>query len=353
MTSPYKKITICYFSGTGNARNTAMWIADEAEKAGIDAEVVDIAKTQRRGIDSPISNTLIGFIGPTHGFHFPKIMRRFIRHFPKAENCSALVMNTRGGLKFGNTYIGGVSGVLHFWSSLILKRKGYKITGLYTVDLPSNWISLHPALGKEKIILIYQHIEPKVRNFASTIISGGKNFKALSIRNLLFDILISPISLLYILFGQYFFSKSYIASSACDNCGLCEKQCPVQAIKTINGRKFWTTKCENCMQCMNICPKQAIETAHGFIISTCIIASVIINIIVFELLKHPTFENWLWMQNENIMFWVKSVFMLASILINYLITHWLMQFKFFERLVVHSSLTSYKFWGRYKAPKNK
>jgi ferredoxin/flavodoxin len=350
-TQVYDSILIYYFSGTGNAKKTALWIKDEAKKIELEIKLFNIAKIDIQKIQKPTDNTLIGFISPTHGFHFPEIMRKFIKKFPKSNSCNVFVMNTRAGTRIGNKTINGLSGVLHYWSSIILNRKGYKIVGLFPIDLPSNWISIHPAISKKGTELIFKTVEPKVRQFAKEILNGKRNYKALSIYNIIQDIIISPISILYIWFGKYFFSKSFIASSDCDMCGICEKTCPVQAIKQVDSRMFWTYKCESCMKCMNNCPQKAIETAHGFIIVLWIFTSFFVGYVISQLLNFPYFENWQLLQNENIKTLIVSLAIFPFLFIGYRIMHWLMRVKIFERFFVLTSLTKYKFWGRYKIPK--
>ena len=344
----YKQVIIYYFSGTGNAKNTAFWIADEAKIKGLNTDIINIDKVKSENISQTLENTLIGFIAPTHGFHFPEIMRKFIRHFPKVNDCSAFVVNTRAGLRIGNIFIPGLSGVLHYWSSTILHLKGFRVIGLQAVDLPSNWMSLHPTFRKKGIELIYKHIEPKVRSFAIKIIDGKKSYSVLY--DIIQDIIVTPIAVLYILFARYFFAKSFIASSNCDMCGLCETNCPVQAIKQVDNRMFWTIKCESCMKCMSICPQKAIETAHGFIIVIWFLASLFVGYVISYLLNHQFFENWQWLQNENIKTLIVSFAIFPFLFIGYRLMHWLMRFKLFERIFVLSSLTKFKFWGRYKAP---
>lgn len=347
----YDEVIIYYFSGTGNAEYAALWVGNEAKKAGVDYRIINIAKMKDKKIRTPTSNALIGFISPTHGFHFPLIMRKFIKSYPRSNNCSAFIMNTRAGTRIRKTIIGGLSGILHFWSSALLILKGFKIVGLFPVDLPSNWISVHPAFKKKGTDVIYTHVEPKVRQFADSILNGDRNYKALSPRNMILDIMIAPISIAYILVGKYFFAKSFIASSDCDKCNICEKNCPVNAIKEIDGRKFWTSRCESCMQCMNTCPRQAIETAHGFLFLIWIITSAVNNFTINQLLKFPTCQSWHWLQNTTTMLWIKLILVFPFLFLGYRLMHWLLKFSFFERLVVFTSLTKLKFWGRYKAPK--
>jgi len=344
----FRRIIIYYFSGTGNAKNTAFWIGEEAQKQGIDTEIINITKIRNKQIIQPEENTLIGFISPTHGFHFPGIMRKFIRDFPKVKNCSAFVANTRAGLRLGKIIIPGLSGLLHYWALTLLYLKGFKIIGLQAVDLPSNWISIHPSLRKKGVEIIYRHVEPKVRSFAKKIIDGERSYRALY--DIIQDTIISPVSILYILFGKYFFAKSFIASSDCDMCGLCKKTCPVQAIKQVDNRMFWTYKCESCMKCMNNCPQKAIETAHGFIIVLWFFTSFFIGYAISQFLSYPNFENWQWLQNKNIKTLIASLIIFPFLFIGYRLMHWLMRFKIFEHFFVLSSLTKYKFWGRYRAP---
>ena len=349
--SKYKKLIIYYFSGTGNAKNTAFWIADEAKRNGLDSEVINIYKLDARKISQPLENTLVGFISPTHGFHFPEIMRKFIKRFPKVNNCSAFVANTRAGLRIGKVFLPGLSGLVHYWSSILLSIKGFNIIGLQTVDLPSNWLSIHPTVRDKGIKLIYQHVEPKVRCFAIKIINGKKTYRALY--DIIQDMIIAPISILYIFFGKYFFAKSFIASADCNMCGLCEKTCPVQAIKRVDNRMFWTVKCESCMKCMNSCPQKAIETAHGFIITSSIVLTTGMTYLINRILTLIPFANWQFLQNENIKLLITTIVFFPLLFIGYRIMHFLMRFKLFERIFVLSSLTKYKFWGRYKAPNNK
>ena len=348
MNEKFAKVKIYYFSGTGNAKNTAFWIGEEALKEGIDTEIIDIAKIQNKPIAEPNENSLIGFISPTHGFHFPEIMRKFIRRFPQVKNCSAFVANTRAGLRLGKITTPGLSGLLHYWASAMLYLKGFKIIGLKAVDLPSNWLSIHPALRKKEIETIYQYTEPKVRRFAKKVITGKKSYRALF--DVIQDMVISPLAILYIFFGKYFFAKTFIASSNCNMCGLCKKACPVHAIKELDNRMFWTSKCESCMKCMNSCPKKAIETAHGFIIVSSIVLTSLASYLCNLFLSLAFFSDLQFLQNESLKSLLISIIFFPLLFLAYRIMHELMRFKLFERIFVLSSLTKYKFWGRYKAP---
>ena len=43
----------------------------------------------------------------------------------------------------------------------------------------------------------------------------------------------------------------------CNRCGICAKQCPVDAIPFSDPKKVDTAKCISCMKCVSVCPKEA------------------------------------------------------------------------------------------------
>lgn len=342
---PYKILIIYYFTGTGNSENVALWLSEVASKYNISTHIKNIADIDRQDFDSPPSDALIVFVSPIHGFNYPPIMLHFIGRFPKSRN-NVLLMNTRAGMLIGKYNVPGLTGVAFFLSAAILKLKGYSIKGMVAVDLPSNWISVHPGLNQRTIKYLHEINKKRVTECAEKVFSGKSNFKAL--REIIQDLIISPISLGYYFIGRFVFAKTFYASSDCNNCDICIKNCPVKAIIKVNKRPFWTFKCESCMNCMSHCPKKAIETAHGFIVGFVFLSSVLTGLFYsfFSLL----FFN---IENELVKFVVETLLFLTLLGISYRILHYLMRFKPVERLMVYTSLTKYKFWGRrYKALKN-
>jgi len=333
-----KKIVIFYFTGTGNAKKIAAWIKEFAINSNIDCQTTNItmANINTRSL-SP--DTLIIIISPTHGFNFPKITIDFIRHFPKGGN-NTILMNTRGGMKLGRFVTPGLTGIAFLLASLILKRKGYKIVGQIPFDMPSNWISLHPGLRENTIKYIHKENYCRVEKHCNKIFAGKKDF--LAYRDLIQDILISPVSLGYYIAGRFAFAKSFYASDSCNNCGICIKQCPVNAIITIKKHPYWTFKCESCMRCMNSCPKRAIETAHGLILVTSVFSSSIITIVLNNIKEINIPSGFLGLTVFTLVF-------LALLWILYKFQHLLLKIKFIRKLVALTSLTHYKFWGRYKS----
>ncbi len=339
-----QNLTIYYFSGTGNSANVARWLAREAKKKMIKTELINIANVDRKHISPPSQNAMIAFCSPIHGFNYPPVMQSFIRHFPKGNN-PVLLMNTRAGMLIGKWITPGLTGIAFYLSALVLWLKGYHIKAMFPVDLPSNWMSLHPALNDRTINYLHVRNKERVTKFAGNVLDGGKDFR--SMREIVQDTLISPISLLYYFGGRFFLAKTFYASAACDNCGVCIRQCPVKAIKSIDNHPYWTLKCESCMHCMSYCPKRAIQTAHGFITLFMLLFSLVVWS-SFEL----TFDKILHLDNWLLNLIIQSALMILFISIWYRLVHFMLRFSWFNKLVTYTSLTFYKFWGqRYKAIK--
>lgn len=335
----YKKTYIFYFSGTGNSKQVAKWISEFAETRTIDCQLFDISKIDISQLEPLDSSAVIIIISPIHGFNYPKITLDFIRRFPSGNN-KVVLMNTRAGMKIGSFVTPGLTGIAFILSSLLLKRRGYKIIGQIPFDMPSNWISLHPALRENAVKFIHQKNYYRTQKHAEKIFSGRNDFLAL--RDLIQDILITPVALAYYIIGRFALAKTFYASNKCDNCDVCIKQCPVKAIEKINNRPYWTFKCESCMKCMNSCPKRAIETSHGLFAITIFLNSTLSSLALTSLLPENPF-------NDIMRFIIVNSVFLVFLWILYKAQHLLIGKNFSGKLILLTSLTYYKFWGRYKS----
>jgi Pyruvate/2-oxoacid:ferredoxin oxidoreductase delta subunit len=341
----YRSLIIYYFSGTGNSENVALWLSNAAAKHNIESSIINIGRINRLVIDPPLPGALVIFISPVHGFNYPPVMLNFISRFPKGKN-NVVLMNTRAGMLIGDWITPGLTGIAFYLTSVILLLKGYSIRGMVPVDMPSNWISIHPGLNDRTVKYLHTKNKERVIRHAEAILSGRRYFRAL--REIIQDILISPVSLLYYFIGRFGFAKTFYASADCNKCNICIKDCPVKAIINVNNRPFWTFKCESCMHCMVNCPKKAIQTAHGFIIGLVILNSFLTGL--FYTFWNSYFNK---IGSWFIRFVLEQLLFIILLVICHRIIHYAMRFRIVERLMVYTSLTKYKFWGpRYKALKD-
>lgn len=342
-------LRLFYFSGTGNARNVAHWIAAEWRGRGREAEVRDLSRVDARAVHLDVDDE-VGLASPTHGFNFPPITLSFIFAFPRAPRANRVfIVNTRAGVRFLGVCIPGLSGLTQLLAALVFLLKGYRVVGMRPIDLPSNWISLHPGLREENIRAIYERCASITRRFASRLVSGRRDLRALW--DLPQDLLIAPISAGYYLVGRFFFAKSFFASRACDGCGACISECPIGALQLVDGRPFWTWRCESCMRCMNRCPRRAIETAHGFVVGVALLVSLAVTPLALRAIGWMTPDGMLpgaVGRPARLLF--DSVVALAVLFGAYRLLHRALRLGPVERLVVWTSLTHFARWRRYRAP---
>lgn len=350
MATGERQARIFYFSGTGNAAHVAQWAADAICAAGVTATTVNIDQVDRRAIAPPKPDELLGFVSPTHGFNFPPVMLHFLFAFPRTPHGNrVLLMNTRAGMKLGRLFLPGLSGVALLLAALVLLAKGYRIAGMRPIDMPSNWLSIHPSLRPTAVVAISRRCEAIAKRFATRVISGGSDFRALF--DLAQDLLIAPISVLYYAAGRFVFAKSFYASAACHACGACQARCPVGAIVTVRNRPFWTFSCESCMRCMNECPRRAIETGHGYVAAVIFVAYAFVVDGTWAALA----ERAGLVGTGPLLWWLRSAFdtivVLGMLVLTYRLVHRVGTLAGVQPLLVATSLTRYAWWGRYRLSK--
>lgn len=326
----------------------AQWIAEKAQSKGINTRLFSIDRHLKAEIPADLKGkTLIGFCSPTHGFNLPWIMIKFMLRFPPKGNFDTFLLNTRGGLKLGKWFTPGLSGISYITALIILKLKGHKFRGLRPLDMPSNWISIHPGLNEKTVSLIIERCKKIVDDFSEKILSGKRVYKGLFA--LPFDLAISPVSIGYFISGRFWLAKSFMASSDCSDCRICEEHCPVKAIKIINKRPFWSYNCESCMRCMNLCPKHSIQTAHLFVTLVIVMFSFLpVSIWLANWAKgmnpglFPDFLNFF----NGFFSWV---FHISVLFLVYRLCSYFIRVRVVNKLLMYGSLT--KYWKRfYKYP---
>jgi Pyruvate/2-oxoacid:ferredoxin oxidoreductase delta subunit len=349
----YNNLLIIYYSGTGNSKRVSEWIVQEAHNRGIKVHISSYHKFNPEDITDFKGNTLIGFFSATHGFNMPHSMLKFLFRFNLLNGSDVFIGNTRAGMKLSKLFLPGLSGIALYFPALIMFFKGYKIKAMYPVDLPSNWISLHPGIRRKVVDSMVVHYEKLTKRFASRVLSGEHVFLK-SFVLLPLDIMVAPIALGYYFVGRFILAKTFIANYNCTNCGLCIEQCPTQSIILSDNRPYWKFTCESCMKCMNFCPERAIETAHSMVFALLLALSAIVNP---YLSARVTDIVALWFNNsrvafESLYFVVQWSVALLLFYAGYRLLHYMMGFPYINKIITYATLTTWKFWRRYKIPPN-
>ena len=340
----WKSLYIYYISGTGNARASSEWIADEGRKKGLKVVVQQIDRLENIVMPEVGEKPLIGFAFPTHGFNAAPIILKFLAGFPAGLSKEVFLLNTRAGMKLYKLFLPGLSGVALLFPAFILWLKGYKCIGFRPVDLPSNWIPLHPGIKKKVIESIFIRCEKIVRKFAIKILSGEKVYKGLY--TIPIDILVSPLALGYYIGGRFFLSKTFVANYNCNNCGICIKECPTSSIKLVANRPYWKLSCESCMRCLNHCPLKAIEAAHGAAVIFWLLYTTVNAILLAFIISilNINAENWWWKLAASLIN-IGGMVLITTLL--YRLVHFAMGLKPVKYIIRYTSLTALPFWKRY------
>jgi Pyruvate/2-oxoacid:ferredoxin oxidoreductase delta subunit len=272
----YRQAAFYFYTGTGNSYRVTTWMADAADASGADVTVRSIGSARPAEEIGQGEMALLGLVMPTHGFTVPWVMLRFALRLPRRKGAHGVVVATRAGTKVGPIFLPGIEGTATWLVALVLVLKGYRTRGVTGVDMPSNWIAVHPGLSPETVTEIEARARRRTARFIGAILSGRRRFTGwLSLGIGLFFF---PISLVYLLLGRLYLAKLFFASDRCTGCGLCAKHCPNQAIKMLgrgSRRPYWTFRCESCMRCMGYCPTQAIEVNYLLGVGAYLLAAII------------------------------------------------------------------------------
>lgn len=347
----YKNLLIIYYSGTGNAKRVSEWIADKAKEKGIHPLVIPFWKFVKEPLPSLSGNTLIGFAAATHGFNLPHSFLKLMMRFHAFPGSDVFLVNTRAGMKLSKIFLPGLSGLAQIFPALILLLKGYHICAMRPVDLPSNWISLHPGLKKKVVLSMVDRWKLKIDNFADGLFEGKKTYWPALI-SLPFDLLVIPVAIGYYCIGRFILAKTFFATDQCNDCMLCVKACPTHSIVLKDQRPFWKVTCESCMHCMNFCPQRAIETSHNLFIPLMWLIAAVVNpfiaIHTIELVRN-LFPD-LTVISQGITITLEWIVTLLLFIITYYLLHYLMHYKFFRKLMRWTTITQFRFWRRYHIP---
>lgn len=256
---------ILWSSGTGNSRRAALWVAEELAQRGVRACVAGMEQPLEADDDGPDSK-LLGLCFPTHGFTAPWSVLSFTWRLPSGKGLPAFVLATRAGGWYLVGYLPGFAGTAAWLPALLLWLKGYKVLGLTGLDMPSNWLLIHPGMNTRHQQFFQRLAESKCRRFSARILHGPRwIWTPWNLAELLLGIVCLPISIGYLLFGRFYLAKLFFANERCNGCAQCAENCPRQAIRMdgVPQRPYWTFNCESCMRCMAFCPQRAVESSQS------------------------------------------------------------------------------------------
>ncbi len=232
---------VIYFSGTGNSKYCAEFIASK-----LGDEIIDSFSFIKNGIAGEfISDKPYVFVAPTYCWQLPHIFEDFIESANFDGNMNAYFVMTCG------SDIGNAQASL----KKLCTDKGFNYKGVLEAVMPENYIAMFSVPGEIESRRIVRAVQRPLAKAVRTIESG---MPLKSPKVTLADKLKSgPTNpLFYKLFVK---AKPFFVTDKCIECGKCSELCVLNNIELKLGKPVWSNNCTHCMACINRCPAAAIE----------------------------------------------------------------------------------------------
>jgi ferredoxin len=241
------KVSVRYFSGTGNSWRIAAECAERFQASGYEADMESIL----RGAPPDPAADAVCFCFPVHALDLPRNVFPYLRGLPPSSKNIPTVLLVTGGDP-DNCGWALESGVR------LLAERGYPVRIADLIPMPDNWTPFHSAPDHETAERSIAQGVQKTDDLVSQFLDGGTRLKPIALRKFgrLGSILMRT---LFHRRGVYKMWIFFETGSRCNGCGLCARICPTASIRLKEGKPVWSEGCVQCMRCFNYCPTRAIR----------------------------------------------------------------------------------------------
>ncbi len=230
---------IYYFSATGNSKHVANRLAE-----ALNESVTPVLDVLNLGIK--VEDQMI-LVYPNYCGGVPSVIREFLQKniFQISRDAKLILVIT-----YGNN-IGASAAIA---TKYFKKNTGRSFDAMYSVKMPDNWTPVFDLTNAEEVAEINrkadEEIDGIIRKIKMSIDGDHVNDKLGKFMEVVcpgFYKTLSKTSHLHV-------------EDTCIGCGLCAKNCPVNAIEMVGSKPAWIKKnCAMCLGCLHRCPKFAIQ----------------------------------------------------------------------------------------------
>ena len=203
---------IVYYTGTGNSRYAAEYLASATGDALVDAA-------------------------------------------PYIQSGKAAALTSEKPWVFVSPTCGSEIGNAGAYLQKLCAEKEFVFRGVQEVVMPENYVAMFYVPGEAESAEIRSSADRTLAQTAD-FMCAGKNFPhhAATLIDCVRSTVVNPV-----FYAVCVKSRAFTVSDTCISCGKCAKGCPVNGIEMKNGKPVWTGACTHCMACICGCPAAAIE----------------------------------------------------------------------------------------------
>ncbi len=238
------KVGLFYYSATGNTKLACKYIARKLANAEV--QLVDITEGVGPSLDS---FDIVGFATFTDFWGPPYLTQKFVEKLPVQKDKPAFLFATHGG---------NLSNLLKVFARW-LHDKGFLIVGTHGLRVPE---SFPPAIARGDTAedapneSEMRSFDEFIRELDEMIVRG--EFKRGKVKASFLANFAPAISRKT---AKKNMGKKFVDGALCNECGICQKSCPYNAIGLDPKPIFDEDKCYGCWACFNRCPTKAIYTS--------------------------------------------------------------------------------------------
>lgn len=238
-----KKISLYFFSGTGNTLWVSKIFAEEMRKYGAETKILPLPCPPPENIDG---DTTLCIAFPVYSQTAPPFICDWLRSLPETKKGTPVIMIST---------LAGFSGLVKGPFYYLLRKKGYNPLAVREFIMPPNYFHKY---GEYRNSQIKGRAKLAIADFAKDIAEGNSKWPW---RPSFLNILQFIVQKMFRHGGTGWLGKGFKADKTrCTKCGLCVNLCPVDNISfTGDGYPIWNRKCQQCLRCITYCPTGAIS----------------------------------------------------------------------------------------------
>lgn len=239
---------IYYFSGTGNSRYAARYIASSLD------EGLDFIPEVNTDSEIPEGKS-IGLVFPIYSWGVPPLVLDFVAGLSDAFWESVRIRQLPVWVVMT---CGDEVAMAPEMIARKIKSRGVAAISIWSVIMPNNYVLL-PGFDVDPKDVEKRKLEAAPGRLEEIVIAIRQHRRVVDVTR---GSMPKIRSLVYPLFKRWgIFPGKWHSTDACIGCGICGRVCPLKNVVIQEGKPHWGKDCCSCLACYHSCPCHAV--AYG------------------------------------------------------------------------------------------